>query len=160
MLSCIQLRDDPNIVHYASPVKVKLCHPKAKVPTRADNGAAGYDIYASHQMVISPHCRGAVSTGVTMAIPAGTYGRIAPRSGLALNNGVDVGGGVIDSSYRGEIKVILFNHGDIDLIIVPGMRVAQLIFEVCVNATLATIPEEEELPKSDRGQGGFGSSGK
>ena len=89
-------------------------------------------------------------------MPHGTYGRIAPRSGLALKAGIDVGAGVVDSDYRGPLGVLLFNHSDSDFNITTGDRVAQLILE---RIAVAEVEETDELTDTDRGHGGFGSTG-
>jgi dUTP pyrophosphatase len=91
--------------------------------------AAGYDMFASEPTTIPAHGKKLVSTGVSMAIPVGNYGRIAPRSGLACKNFIDVGAGVIDADYRGELKVLLFNFGETDFQVAEGDRIAQLIIE-------------------------------
>lgn len=91
-----------------------------------------------------------------MAIPHGNYGRVAPRSGLAVKNFIDVGAGVIDSDYRGEVKVLLFNFGSTDFSIMPGDRIAQLIIE---KYTMTNIEEVNDLDATSRGEGGFGSTG-
>jgi dUTP pyrophosphatase len=137
---------------------IKKLSQDAKIPTRGSDGAAGYDLYALNGAVFAGHA--IIKTGIAVAIPKGHYGRIAPRSGLAAKYGVDVLGGVIDSDYRVEIGVILkFDRtADADAFIVnPGDRIAQLIIERCYDAELV---EFDELPPSERGQGGFGSTGK
>ena len=91
-----------------------------------------------------------------MEIPAGCYGRVAPRSGLALRFGIDVGAGVVDGDYRGEVKILLFNHGDAAFPFKSGDRVAQLIIE---RVNLCSAVEVPSLSSTDRGDGGFGSTG-
>ena len=91
-----------------------------------------------------------------MAIPIGNYGRVAPRSGLAVKNFIDVGAGVIDADYRGEVKVLLFNFSDSDFKVSPGDRIAQLIIE---KYTRTEIEEVDDLDTTVRGEGGFGSTG-
>lgn len=93
---------------------VKLLTPNAKVPTRGSPLSAGYDLYAAEDATLPARGKGIVSAGISIAIPAETYGRIAPRSGLAAKHGIDVGAGVVDCDYRGEVKVVLFNHNDAD----------------------------------------------
>ena len=95
-------------------------------------------------------------TDLSVSVPPGTYGRIAPRSGLALRCGVDVGAGVVDSDYRGPVGVILFNHSDTDFSISAGDRIAQLILE---KIEQADVVETDELGSTERGHGGFGSTG-
>ena len=97
-----------------------------------------------------------VGTGLAFAIPTGNYGRIAPRSGLAVKNSLHVGAGVVDSDYRGEVKVLLFNHSDIDFEVTEGDRIAQMIIE---KYTMTDLCEVEELSETARGEGGFGSTG-
>ena len=130
----------------------------ATVPTRGTEHSIGLDISASSASSIKPGCRNVVSTGLQFAIPAGVYGRVAPRSGLAVKRSVDVGAGVIDPDYRGELKVVLINNGKEDFNIETGDRIAQLILE---NA-LISDPIQSSVPLDDtaRGQGGFGSTGK
>ena len=89
-------------------------------------------------------------------MPDGTYGRVAPRSGLAWKNHIDVGAGVIDQDYRGNVGVVLFNHAEVDLEVTAGMRVAQLVLEKIMTPE---IMEVDELDETERGAGGFGSTG-
>jgi dUTP pyrophosphatase len=134
----------------------KRLHPEAKLPTRGSAGAAGLDLYAVERVTLEPGGRTAVRTGLAVAVPAGFYGRVAPRSGLAVRQGIDVLAGVIDSDYRGEILCALVNHGREPFEIEPGARVAQLVVEA-----IAT-PEPvwaEDLEETERGAGGFGSTG-
>ena len=97
-----------------------------------------------------------VGTGLAFGIPEGNYGRIAPRSGLAAKHSIDIGAGVIDSDYRGELKVLLFNFSDTDFKISEGDRIAQMII---TKYTLTTLAEVETLDATVRGDGGFGSTG-
>ena len=140
----------------SSTLSYTLLVPTAKAPFRGSALAAGYDLFSSENFIIRAHDRGVVSTGLAVAVPIGTYGRIAPRSGLALKNGIDVGGGVIDPDYRGELKVVLFNHSDDDFSGTAGVRVAQLICErFCMPKLLPCIC----LDETERGENGFGSTG-
>lgn len=142
----------------------KKLHPAAQVPAQANPYDAGYDLYSVERTRLSgissgaimPHCQDIVSTGISVAIPEGYYGRIAPRSGLAAKYGIDVLAGVVDASYRGELKVVLINLGDQMVTIEPGNRIAQLIIEKCHSVEWKEV---DELPESVRGDGGFGSSG-
>lgn len=138
----------------------KKLSPDAMIPTKGSDGAAGYDLYALEDTQIYGNY-GTVPTGISVAIPGGHYGRIAPRSGLAVKHGIDVLGGVIDADYRGEIKVILHRIGAHPAIpsmsFQKGDRIAQLIIERCYDAEFV---EFDELPPTDRDQGGFGSTGK
>ena len=92
-------------------------------------GAAGYDLYVANSCAIPSQGKGIVETRLAVSLPPGTYARIAPRSGLAIRNFIDIGMGVVDSDYRGEIKVALFNHSAEDFIVQAGDRIAQLILE-------------------------------
>ena len=130
--------------------------PEAKLPTRANDSDAGYDLYSTESMPLVPSNRQAVCTGVCVEIPKGYYGRIAPRSGLALKAGIDVLGGVIDSGYRNEIKVILINLGNKTFVIERGARIAQMVLCPIVKAN---FKEVDSLDVTDRGTGGFGSTG-
>jgi dUTP pyrophosphatase len=126
---------------------------KAIIPTRGSEFAAGYDLYAIESQIIYNNSQAIIKIGIATAIPVGYYGRIAPRSSMALKN-IFVNGGVIDSDYRGEIKVILFNFG-IDYEINAGDRVAQLIIEKIITPEIKI----RELTDTPRGDGGFGSTG-
>jgi dUTP pyrophosphatase len=135
---------------------VKKLTEKATIPTRGSNGSAGYDLSAAYDAVVPAHGKCIALTDLTFVLPEGTYGRIAPRSGLAWKNFIDIGAGVIDEDFRGNVGVILFNHSDVDFHIKAGDRVAQLILE-----KIAIVPVEEvkELPDTVRGANGFGSTG-
>ena len=98
-------------------------------PLRVSEGSAGLDLFASKPCLIKARDKNIVNTDIQIAMPHGTYGRIAPRSGLAINYHIDVAGGVIDEDYRGEIKVIIFNHSCVDFEIKRGQRIAQLVCE-------------------------------
>ena len=119
-------------------------------------GAAGYDLCAAGSCVIPSRGKGTVGTGLAAALPAGTYARIAPRSGLAIHNFIDVGTGVVDSDYRGEIKVVLFNHPAEDFKAQAGDRIAQLILERIKPRQVKNVAT---LDDTDRGARGFGSTG-
>lgn len=132
-------------------------HPSARLPTRGSRFAAGLDLYSIERVEIAPHERAVVGTGLSVAIPHGFYGRVAPRSGLAIKHGLDVLAGVIDSDYRGELMCALINHGDAAIELEAGTRMAQLIIEAI--ATPAPV-WAEDLRETERGTGGFGSTGK
>ena len=144
------------------PLLVKRLTPGAKLPVRADEGAVGYDLHADlsamkdGRIIIQPCLRGVVPTGLAVAVPPGTYGRIAPRSGLAANRGIDVLAGVVDRSYRGQVKVVLQNHDTFPFTIEHGDRIAQLVLEKCETPD---VREVEALDDTARGGNGFGSSG-
>jgi dUTP diphosphatase len=130
--------------------------PAAKLPTRGSEHAAGLDLYSLEVVVLAPGDRAAVRTGLAAAIPSGYYGRVAPRSGMAVKSGLDVLAGVIDSDYRGEIKCALINLGRETINIEAGTRIAQLIIEAII------MPQPvwaDSLSDTSRGAGGFGSTG-
>lgn len=110
-------------------LQIKLLSASAKPPTRGSAFAAGYDVYASKEAVVPARGKALVDTDISIAVPAGTYGRIAPRSGLASKHSIDTGAGVIDADYRGPVKVLLFNFSDNDYKIAVHDRIAQLIIE-------------------------------
>jgi dUTP pyrophosphatase len=128
------------------------------LPQYATGGAAGMDVLAAEDVTIAPGGRHAVATGLALAIPAGYEIQVRPRSGLALRHGITVPNtpGTIDSDYRGELKVILINHGSEPFAIARGDRVAQLVLAPVVQAAW---DEVGELDETDRGTGGFGSTG-
>jgi dUTP pyrophosphatase len=134
----------------------KKLQEQATLPTRGSEFAAGLDLYASQPVTIPARGFSNVSTGVAVAVPLGFYGRIAPRSGLAVKFGIDTLAGVVDSDYRGEITCVLANHGDNDFEVNVGDRIAQFVIEAII---LPTPEFTEELPKTARGAGGFGSTG-
>ena len=107
--------------------------------------------------VVPPQSRELIYTDVAAQLPADTYGRIAPRSGLAAKHGIDVGAGVIDQDYRGNVIILLFNFGDADFTVARGDRIAQLVLEKICMAELEELPT---LDVTERGDGGFGSTGK
>ena len=110
-------------------IKMKRMNVNGKLPSRGIEGAAGYDLAAAQAAVVPAHGKCLVKTGLAMAMPPSCYGRIAPRSGLALKKFIDVGAGVIHSDYRGEIGVILCNFGNEGFIVHMGDKIAQLLFE-------------------------------
>ncbi|KAL7820096.1 dUTP diphosphatase [Trichoderma gracile] len=146
-----------SVMEAAVPLHVKKLSPQARLPTRGSAFAAGYDLYAAKDTVVPARGKVLVDTDISIAVPAGTYGRIAPRSGLASKHFIDTGAGVIDADYRGPVKVLLFNHADADYEIKEGDRIAQLVLERIVTPD---VVEVEELEESVRGAGGFGSTGK
>lgn len=138
-------------------IKIKKLHELAIIPKRNNESDAGADLYSVQDITIPPLSRTLVSTGISLEIPTGFYGRIAPRSGLAVNHGIDVLAGVCDSSYRGEIRVVLINTDkDKSFEITYGDKIAQLIIEQHFNFD---FKEVDELCESNRGNNGFGSSG-
>ena len=135
---------------------VKRLTKDAILPTRGSNASVGYDLYSTDQIIIPPTHRALVGTSVAILMPNGVYGRVAPRSGLAVKHGIQVGAGVIDPDYTGEVKVVLFNHGDKVFEVKKGERIAQLILEKCETPGVEEIGVIEE---TNRGAGGFGSTG-
>ena len=133
-------------------------HGEAVVPTRAYPGDAGLDLAAAERVELAPGARAVVGTGLAVAIPAGHAGFVQPRSGLAAKHGIAVvnSPGLVDSGYRGELKVVLLNTDrEEPFVVEPGMRIAQLV--VVPVATPEPV-EVTELPASERGERGFGSS--
>lgn len=136
---------------------IKKLHQAAVMPRRANSTDAGYDLSSIESLVIPPQSMALVSTGLAIAVPSGTYGRVAPRSGLAVKHSISVGAGVVDAGYRGEVKVVLFNHHkDCDFVVNPGDRIAQLVLE-CIQTP--EVMECDDLDETERGGDGFGSSG-
>ena len=138
-------------------LEVKRLTELAKLPYRGSEAAAGYDLHATSKHIIKPGERALVSTGLAVKFPIGRYARIAPRSGLSVKNGIHVGAGVVDSDYRGEVKVLLYNldtrnEFEVDV----GHRIAQMIIEHC---DTPDIKDVSELDDTARGSGGFGSTG-
>ncbi len=117
-----------------------------------------FPINSSAATVVPANGQGLVSTDLTIIIPPGTYGRVAPRSGLAVKNGISTGAGVVDADYRGEVKVVLFNHSNIDFEVKQGDRIAQLVLEKIMTPDVVIITAEQ-LTETDRGEAGFGSTG-
>ena len=137
-------------------IKFKRLNKEAKIPKRATEGAAGFDLhYAGYSTVLHIGERVIFETGVACELPGGCMGIIKPRSGWAAKYGVDVLAGLIDTDYRGEIKVILINHGDRPLHINTGDRIAQLV----ATGFISESYEIDNLSATDRGTSGFGSTG-
>jgi dUTP diphosphatase len=128
------------------------------LPAYARPGDAGLDLRASESVKLEPGERWLVPTGLAIAIPEGHAGLVLPRSGLAMQKGVTVlnAPGLIDSGYRGELKVLLINHGPAIVAIERGERIAQLVIQTVARVRLVEV---ERLPDSARGEGGFGSTG-
>ena len=137
-------------------LKVQKLTNNAALPKRSTEGAAGYDLCAAQDCTIPASGKGLVKTGLSISFPPGLYARIAPRSGLALKRFIDVGAGVVDADYRGEVGVVLFNHGDHDFEVKMGDRIAQLILE---RIDTPPVEEVQGLDGTVRGTSGFGSTG-
>jgi dUTP pyrophosphatase len=138
--------------------KVALVHPNSKSPERKSSYAAGLDLYSCETATIPARSRKLVSTGIKVQIPNDCYARVAPRSGLSVI-GIDVGAGVVDADYKGIVKVLMINNKDESYNVDIGDRIAQLVFERIYNDAFVVV-EESELDSSERGEGGFGSTGK
>jgi len=141
-------------------MELKICRlrPEAVIPERAYNGDAGLDLAACERLELAAGERATVGTGLAVAIPAGYAGFVQPRSGLAARHGIALvnSPGLIDSGYRGELRVVVLNTDrDSSFTIEPGMRIAQLVI---MRLPEVELVEVEELPASDRGVRGFGSS--
>lgn len=137
---------------------VKKLSGSAQIPVRGTAGSAGYDLFSAHSHTIPPHQRRVCSTDIAVNIPPGCYGRVAPRSGLTVKHEIDVGAGVIDRDYIGNVGVVLINHSDKDFRVEAGMRIAQLILESCVEVDVEEV--HDDFAATERGSGGFGSTGK
>ena len=139
-------------------VSVKKLDVDAHIPTKAHKDDAGWDLYSNQNAIVYPGEKTVIKTGIALAIPRGYYGRIAPRSGLAVKNGINVLAGVVDAGYRNEIGVVLINHHtDNQFAIAKGDRIAQIIFERVDPFELDEVLEL--FDNTLRGMGGFGSSG-
>jgi dUTP pyrophosphatase len=140
---------------------VRIANPEShpltrQIPSRGSDHAAGLDLYAAVSAHLPKGSRAVIPTGIAIAIPEGYVGLVWPRSGLAVKRGLDVMAGVIDADYRGEVGVVLINHGQEDVLICEGERIAQLLIQPVL---MAEPVEVSELPETDRGAGGFGSTG-
>lgn len=137
-------------------ISVKLLENNAKMPTRANANDAGWDLYSTVDTIIPSKQRKTVKTGIALEMPENMAGLIWPRSGLSVKQGIDVLAGVVDSGYRGEIMVCLYNTSDENVLINLGDRVAQIIFQEVPRIMMIN---QEQLGSSQRGDNGFGSSG-
>jgi dUTP pyrophosphatase len=139
-------------------IKITKCKENAIIPKYAKLGDAGVDLTSTEEYLLKSGERTLVSTGLKIALPEGYEAQIRPRSGLALKNGISIvnSPGTIDAGYRGEIGVIVINHGKDDFIIEKGMRVCQMVIN---KFEQAIFEEVDELDKTQRGEGGFGHSG-
>ncbi|WP_029321238.1 dUTP diphosphatase [Butyrivibrio sp. AE3004] len=142
-------------------VNIKKLTETATLPSRGSFAAAGYDLYADLQteVTVKPHTTEKIGTGLAMEIPDGYFGGIYARSGIATKEGLRPANcvGVVDSDYRGEIIVAIHNDSDSDRTITPAERIAQIIIQPFLSVT---FEETDELAESERGTGGFGSTGK
>ena len=139
-------------------LRVRLLHPDARLPAYAHPGDAGLDLFAVESLCLAPGAQASVSTGIALALPPGTEGQVRPRSGLAARHGITVlnAPGTIDAGYRGELCVLLINHGPAPFEIAPGMRIAQLVVAPVLRVRAEPVTRLEDTARSD---GGFGSTG-
>lgn len=137
-------------------LEVKKLDSRATIPTKVNATDAGYDLYALEGAILEKHTHKLIKTGIAFAIPEGYVGLIWPRSGMAYKHGIDVFAGVIDSSYRGDVGVILYNSQYNNYTIKEGDRIAQIVFQRVHDFDLRLV---EDLSNTNRGSGGFGSSG-
>ncbi len=138
-------------------IKFQKLHPDAQVPSYAHIGDAGADVYSVIEVTLYPQNRVAIPTGLAVDIPIGYELQVRPKSGLALKHGITIlnSPGTVDAGYRGEIKVILINFGAAAYTFAKGQKIAQLVLKPVIQANYV----ESELGNSDRGVGGFGSTG-
>ena len=139
-------------------MKVIRLSSQAVVPTRGSSAAAGLDLYAPVSGTIEGRKRLLIPLDISIELPQGTFGQILPRSGLALKYGIQVGAGVIDQDYRGNVCVLLFNASDIDFNFQAGERIAQLVIKPYESVDVVEVESFEQ--STERGNGGFGSTGK
>lgn len=139
-------------------VNIKRIHDKAKMPLQANPGDAGMDLYSIETVEIPAGEARLIKTGIQIELPKGTEAQIRPRSGLALKHSITVlnSPGTIDEGYRGEIGVILINHGKESFIVEQSMRIAQMVIQTVPKVQLIEV---DELSETERGTAGFGSSG-
>jgi deoxyuridine 5'-triphosphate nucleotidohydrolase len=137
-------------------LRVQKLTEHATIPTRGSPLSAGLDLASAYDCVVPAGDKLLIKTDLAVACPTNCYARVAPRSGLTHKKFIDVGAGVIDADYRGNVGVILFNHGKEDFVVAKGDRIAQLILEMIL---LAPVVEVKELEDTERGAGGFGSTG-
>lgn len=137
-------------------VRVKRLHPEAALPAKAHASDACWDLHAAESATLAPGATGAVGTGLVLEVPEGWGAFVEPRSGLALRHGIDTFGGVIDAGYRGEVRVILHNAGAAPFVVRAGDRIAQLALRAIPRVHFVEVAD---VASSERGEGGFGSTG-
>ena len=137
-------------------LRFKKLSKNATTPVRGSPCSAGLDLFSAESKIIEPHDRARIKTDIAIKLPPGTYGRIAPRSGLAANHFIGIGGGIIDPDFIGGIECILFNHQNSPFQVTKGMRISQLIIE---KISYPELLEVDALEETERGDKGFGSSG-
>ncbi len=142
------------------PLRVKFLSANAKLPKLGSSESAGYDLYSSEASIIPARGKVVVPTGIAISMPVlkpfTTVGLIHSRSGLSAKHGVEKGAGVIDQDYRGEIKVVLYNHSDKEIHLEKHSRIAQLLISFVLTPVIMSV---DTLEETDRGVGGFGSTG-
>ena len=134
---------------------VRLSH-DATIPVQVNDSQAGWDLHSACDCVLPPNARLLAPTDIAIGVPRGCYGRVAPRSGLAARHGIDIGAGVIDSHFRGNVFVLMINNANSEYLVWKGMRIAQLIIEKYQVCVLKVV---NKLPETSRGANGFGSTG-
>ena len=140
-----------------SPIlQIKILSPNTRPPVRATPEAAGVDLFSTELTTLNPGETKRVKTGLAIRPPWGTYCRIAPKSGLAAKRGLWINAGVIDRDFTGEVEIVMYNSGDNVLVLSPGTKMAQLI---CEKILLPRIQITSDLPKTNRGENKFGSTG-
>jgi dUTP pyrophosphatase len=137
-------------------LRFKQLDDRAVLPARGSSFAAGLDVCCIEDVTVEPRQRAVARTGLAVAIPHGFYGRVAPRSGLAVKHGLDVLAGVIDSDYRGELCCVLYNTSDTAISLPAGSKICQLILEKIITPEATWVAD---LDETARGAGGFGSTG-
>jgi dUTP pyrophosphatase len=142
-------------------LRVAKLTPEAKLPQYAHPTDAGLDLYANERICLKPQSRSLVRTGISIQLPSATEAQIRPRSGLALRYGVTVlnSPGTIDAGFRGELSVLLVNHGEEAFEIEPGVKIAQLVISNVITVDVQDVGSADSLTTSERGRGGFGSTG-
>jgi dUTP pyrophosphatase len=141
--------EDPRVIGF------KKLDPRASLPLRGSTAAAGLDLFSIEDISLGPNERVLARTGLSVAIPEGYYGRVAPRSGLAVKNGLDVLAGVIDADYRGEILCLLYNTSTEKIQLPPHTKICQLLIEKIITPAAMWA---DEISETVRGSGGFGST--
>lgn len=147
---------DEYVPNKSQTLNFKKITPNATAPVQGTPMSAGFDLFSAYDYVIQPNGTVCVKTDIMVELPIGCYGRIAPRSSLALYHSIDIGGGVVDSDYRGNVCIILFNLGKEEFSISKGDKIAQLI---CEKITIPKLQEYNTLALTERGTKGFGSTG-
>ena len=141
---------------FCDTVRVKKLIEEARLPKRATPGSVGFDVYSTHHAIVAPHSQQKIHTGLAFDVPTGMYLRVATRSSMATQ-GINVGAGIIDNDYRGEVQVVLQNTSDVPFIVTKHSRIAQFVFE---KNSIPCLIVSQSLSNTARGQGGFGSSSK